>query len=141
MAKATDLQLKVAKLEGRVKQVLSDLNRSQASASLIKDLADLYLEQYVKVQNRHPKSTENRVNLVVHELGHIPVSELTVFDVTSYMSRKKKRGPHERPQDTNRKEGHGTGIRRRAKPLKTKWRARPDSNGRPADSKSDALSN
>ncbi len=82
IAKATDLKLKVAKLEGRVKQVLSDLNRNQASASLIKDLADLYLEQYVKVQNRHPKSKENRVNLIVHELGHIPVSELTVFDVT-----------------------------------------------------------
>ncbi len=89
---ATDLKVKGAKLEGRVKEVLAELNRNQASTSLIKDLADLYLEQYVAVQNRHPKSKENRVKLVVQELGHIPVSELTVFDVTSYMSRKKRTG-------------------------------------------------
>jgi hypothetical protein len=82
MAKATDLKLKVAKLEGRVKEVLAELNRNQSSTTLIRDLSELYLEQYGAVQNRHPQSKRNRVKLLVRELGHIPVSELTVFDVT-----------------------------------------------------------
>lgn len=92
LAQSADLNLKIARLEGRVKEALAELNRAEAPTTSLKELTDVYYEQYVLTENRHPQTKFSRLNLLTEQLGRIPAQELSPFDVTVYISKRKRQG-------------------------------------------------
>ena len=90
LAQSAELKLKIARLEGRVKAALAELNKTEVPTSSLKELADVYYEQYVLVANRDPQTKFSRLKLLTDQLGHIPVEELSPFDVTMFISERRK---------------------------------------------------
>ncbi len=80
-------QLKAAIANGTLRKVLQQLNSGKSG--LLRDLADVYLDQYCKVNNRHWQTKEYRLKLIKKRLGNIPVVELTPMDLTSYVKWRK----------------------------------------------------
>jgi len=68
--------------------VLRELDVKQ-SASLCSDLAEMYLEQYCKVANRHWKTKKYRIELLMKRLGNIPVNQLSPTDLVLYVTWRK----------------------------------------------------
>ncbi|HRV09617.1 MAG TPA: hypothetical protein P5568_14250, partial [Acidobacteriota bacterium] len=75
-----------------MKEALAELNRAEAPTTSLKELTDVYYEQYVLTENRHPQTKFSRLNLLTEQLGRIPAQELSPFDVTVYISKRKRQG-------------------------------------------------
>ncbi len=70
----------------------SELNRTEVPTATLAELADVYFEQYVLVENRHPGTKKHRLKWLKKHLGHILAQELSPFDVTVYISKRKRKG-------------------------------------------------
>ncbi len=92
-AKDLDLRIRASRKDGTWRELRKKLNMEAVAGMALKEAAEIYLEQYVAIENRDKKgSKKSRLAVIGRAIGNPLLSEIDLSTAARFASKRRKAG-------------------------------------------------